>query len=187
MDDLDAKIAAILGEFELRGDDWAIKRVREDVEIAQDAARATAALKLPKDAAIDFVNAAKLVIRIAREYGLATEEQLKPIRGMGTQANVRLAVTDKPRRRPWLGPCAANFRAAWEAITTKASGLHCRDEPSPTLKFVTACCQIIDPTVKPSAVRRAYHEYLAVREMTDEEYKAFLQSDLWQELSRSDL
>lgn len=139
MDELDAEIAAILEQFGLPSDDWAIERVREDVEIAQEAVRNTAALKLPKQEAIDFVNAAKLMLRIARKYGLASEEQLRPIRRLGSEANVRLAVTDKPIRRQWLGPIAANFRGAWQTMTTAASGLHHGDEPSPTLEFVTAC------------------------------------------------
>jgi hypothetical protein len=187
VDELDSKIATILARFDLPADAAAIERVREDVDIALDAARETAALKLPKDAAIDFVNAVKLIIRIARDYGLASEQQLLEIRRMGKQANVRLALTDKPIRRQWLGPCVANFRGAWEAITTKPSGLHYGDDPSPALAFVTACCQIVDPEVNASAALRAYRDFLSVREMTEAEYAEFCQSDLWRKLSRSDL
>lgn len=187
MDELDSKIAAILALFELPGDPAAIARVREDVDIALEAGRETAALKLPKATAIDFVNAAKLMLQIAREYGLATEQQLSAIRRLGKQANVRLAVADKPIRRHWLGPCAANFRGAWEAITMKPSGLHYGDDPSPALAFVTACCQIVDAEVNASAVLRAYREFLSMTEMTADEYAQFCQSDLWRKLSRSDL
>lgn len=187
MDELDTEIAAILQQSDLPTDADAIERVREDVDIAREAARDTAALKLPRDRAIDFVNAAKLVIRIAREYGLATEEQLEPIRRMGKEANLRLAVTDKPIRRHWLGPCAANFKGAWEAITTKPSGFHYGDEPSPSLKFATDCCKLIDLDVNASAVLRAYRDFSSVQEMTADEYARFCQSDLWRQMTRSDL
>jgi hypothetical protein len=187
VDELDAKIAAVLARLDLPTDATAVERVREDVDIALEAARETAALKLPRGEAVDFVNAAKLMIRIARDHGLATEDQLLAIRRMGKQANVRLAVTDKPIRRHWLGPCAANFKGAWEAITTKPSGLHYRDDPSPALAFVTACCQIIDADVNASAVLRAYRDFQSVTNMTAEEYAEFCQSNVWQELTRSDL
>lgn len=187
MDEIDSTIAGILARFDLPADAAAIQRVREDVDIALDGARETAALKLPTDTAIDFVNAAKRVIRIARDYGLATEQQLLEIRRMGKRANVRLAVTNKPIRRHWLGPCAANFRGAWEAITTKPSGLHYGDDPSPALEFVTACCQIVDRDVNASAALRAYRDFLSTTEMTEEEYAEFCRSDLWRKLTRSDL
>lgn len=187
MSDLNERIAAILVQFTLPSDQWSIERVREDVEIAQEAARDTAALKLPKQEAIDFVNAAKLMLRTAQAYGLAKDEELRAIRRLGKQANVRLAVTARPISYHWLGSCAANFRGAWEALTANPSGLHYGDEPSPALKFVTACCRIVDESINESAVLRAYRLHAETKEMTPEEYEEFCQSDLWRELSRSDL
>lgn len=187
MDALDAEIAAILKEFDLPTDADAIERVREDVDIAREAARDTAALKLPRAKALDFVNAAKLIIRTAKEYGLATSEELANVRRLAREANFRVVVGGKPTRRQWLGPCAANFRDAWERITTKASGFHNRPEPSAALRFATACCKLIDSGVNVSAVLRAYREFKARQEMTPDEYAQFQQSNLWRELSRSDL
>jgi hypothetical protein len=187
MEELDGKIAAILMRFGLTADEWSVERVREDVAIAQEAARDTAALKLPKAKAIEFVNAAKLLLRIAREYGLADEQDLRVINRLGKEAKVRLALTERPLQRAWLGPCAANFRGAWEALTANPSGLHYGDEPSPALQFVTACCRIIDESINESAVLRAYRLHAETKEMTPEEYEEFCQSDLWRELSRSDL
>lgn len=187
MDELDGKIAEILERFGLPTDEWSVERLREDVAIAQDAANDTAALKLPKAKAIDFVNAAKLLLRIAREYGLAEEQDLRVIQRLGKEANVRLALTERPLKRAWLGPCAANFRGAWEALTDKASGIHYGDDPSPTLEFVTACCQLIDDDINASAVLRAYREFGLLQEMTAEEYEEFCKSNLWRELTRSDL
>lgn len=187
MDEWDEKIAGILGHFELPSGDWAVARVREDVEFTRQCAHDNAALGLLKKDAIKLENAATTILNLSRDYRLEDAANLKAVRRLRREARRRLLVTDRPAPRIWLWPCCFNMRETWEALTDRPSGIYFDTAPSPTLSFVTACCQLVDPDINPSAIMRAKAEYKEPTEMTPEEYEAFLQSDFWRKLSRSDL
>jgi hypothetical protein len=187
MDDLNRRITAVLAKAELPQEAWAVERIREDVKIALDCAHDVAALALPLKEALAVSVAAKALLRLARDYKLESDGNLAVVRRLGTQANFRLARGGKPVARAWLGPCVENFRGTWEALTDRPSGMYYADDASPALVFVTDCSALVDPSVNPSAVKRAYDEFRQTRTMTDEEYAEFWQSDFWQEVRRSGL
>ncbi|MBX9745340.1 MAG: hypothetical protein K2X34_00465 [Hyphomonadaceae bacterium] len=188
MDELDAKIARILGEFELPTDDWVIRRVREDVDFTAECAHDHGVLALRKAEAIQLENSATKILNLARDYRLESDANLAVIRRLRREAIRRLLVTDRPAPRIWLWPCCLNFQEVWEELTDRPSGIHYGDQPSPTLLFATACCQLVDPDVNPSAIINAKNSYVEPTEvMTPEEYEAFRQSEFWRKLTRSDL
>ncbi len=176
MDELDAKLASILAEHDLPTSPAAIARVRRDVEAAKECALFTAPLEIPKPTAIKVVNTAKLLHRLVKEYNLANDEERAGIQRLAKSVEDRLSLLDRPESRPWLGPFADYFKQAWEALTTRPSGLHYGDEPSPALKFVTACSQIINPTVNTSAVLRAYRKFMQEPQLTPEAQMTLYQS-----------
>jgi hypothetical protein len=187
VDELDAKIARILGEFELPGDDWVVRRIREDVDFTAECAHDNAALGLRKKDAIKLENAVTTILNLARDYRLETAANLAAIRRLRREARRRLLVIDRPAPRIWLWPCCVNFREAWEELTDRPSGVYYDTDPSPTLLFATACCQLADPDINPSAIIRAKNEYVEPTDMTWEEYEAFLQSNFYRKLTQLDL
>jgi len=187
MDELDHRIRAVLAGANLPETDWAVARLREDVAFAAECARDTAALRLTKGDAIKLENAAKCILRLAREHSLEDPAQLQAVRRLLREARRRLLVTNQPAPRIWLWPCCINFVETWTELTDAPAGVYHDAFPSPALLFVTACCQLIDESVTTSAIMRAKRDYVEPPEMTDEEWAAFRQSELGRFLYQSDL
>jgi hypothetical protein len=149
--------------------------------------RDTASLRLRTADAIKLENAATAILNLARQNLLESEANLSAVRRLRREARRRLLVTDRPAPRIWLWHCCTNFQGAWEEFTDRPSGIYYDIAPSPTLLFATACCKLVDPSVKPSAIMRAKRDYSEPEAMTPEEWEAFQQSDFWQKFMRLDL
>lgn len=175
-----------MSEADLPTHDWAVERLREDVEVAVDAARYGATRALPVDDAKALLGAANSLLRLNREHKLLKPEILDEVHRLKVDAEVRLDLGGKPSSRPWLWPCCMNFLAVREALTSGPNGVYYWPEPSPALIFLEACCKLIDETANQGAILLAKKEYDSGI-MSDEQYGAFLQSDIGRKLCRSAL
>lgn len=199
MADFDARIRDLLRDHELPQDEWAVERIRGDVEIALSAAKETAVAALRKGEAEALLNAAKTVLRMSARHHLATPEELASVRVLAIQAQVRLLPTpvrggadqvSKPDRNAWLGICAVNFHDAWRELTSKDAGMYFDYRASPALAFVTACAQLVTENVNVHTVLRHFQRsiaHTAAEEMNDEEYASFLRSRTYRILAGRDL
>jgi hypothetical protein len=167
MDDLDRKIRDLLIELELPHGAWEIGRVREDVDIAIEAAATPRErLRLTARKAGSLVKTADRLLKIAADHDLAACEDLRVVRRLKRLGEIDLlrpAVTG-PDMRPWLHACCLNFLDAWRGIAQapgakpSADGVWDWGRESPAMAFLVRCCQLVDEDVNSAAIKYAFEK-----------------------------
>lgn len=207
-DDLESPVRALLLAHELPANDDAIDWLSQQIESARDCA--TFAFEHPRMApriARKLLNSTRTILEMAEEHNLSSREELQEVRRLRRFAEVELlrpATPSGPQIRPWLWYWCLEFLDTWRSLTSAPDGVWMRegDAPSPALKFLTACCGLVDVHVNASAILYAKRnapspskkdwglsseEFREMAEQSQIAYEKFWQSKWMQKLHEPDL
>jgi hypothetical protein len=166
MQNLNDRVRNVLRQSQLPTADWAVLRLREDVEIIAEVVRAAAeeGPVLAKRAAESRLKQLRRLEQTAAKHGLGS---VVPSRRVElSKLDAEMSLLAPPRRgrkgRFWLQAACRRFLETWEELAfdkktgkARSAKVHQRAEPSPALRFVCLCCRIIDPSVSSSAITKA--------------------------------
>lgn len=190
MDELDAQIQELLAEQGLVVSGGAVARVRQDIEGAREcAATRLERPRMRKRDAQKAQRAAQVLMELRANE--ATADELRMLRRIKRDAEVDLLTPPAhgPSERPWIWWNCRLMLETWRLLTDAPDGVWSRDEPSPALKYLTACCQLVDPTVTKSTILRSKTNWERAQRLEPdfESYRAWSESELAQKLREPDL